>query len=641
MRKFAVLIISVLFLLSLIFLRHHFSIFYFQNDIGQISANIESKNVGEIYICFDKNCDLMKFENDIYSYKLNQKNHLFYKGTIQNIELILPENKAKDNFDSISIFYNLDKLFYLSKKDISKVDNQKIDFNQQEKYSFNIQFNKANNKSFLKKAAIYFESIFYNWYFYLLGYIAFIIYLIKYQERFNFKIKFAIFWILILALILRLSHIDYVPLWNDELYTFCFISDMGKSLNLERIFLDPGNPPLFFLFSNIWFLFFNKNIILIRLLPCLIGIIQVYSIYFVVDKILNRKIALSAAFLSAINIICILESNEIRSYILSMTLILWGIYWFYKLKKEFSTKNLTIYSVFLILLINLHYYCILFVFINFILGLFIFKKNKIKFIFANFISFLTFVPYFLMTFLKNSTNSNFNTWIEKPTLEVFHHHIIFYFGNIFWFFIVVLFSIFIYKKLSKTEKRFFSYNICVIFFVFIFALLISFLIKPILFERYFIIFLPILIINSAIFLNIDFKTKFKPLILSLILLVSINIPKYENFNLFSNINPLINYSLSDYLQYEKRYNIYFVVPDKIEYMKYFKQIEKDKIIVSQYGTREDVDLVEFYLSKTKKKKNIILYLPEICTNSKIKYSKYANIKKIETTIVPIYKIVIK
>ena len=104
---------------------------------------------------------------------------------------------------------------------------------------------------------------------------------------------------------------------------------------------------------------------------------------------------------------------------------------------------------------------------------------------------------------------------------------------------------------------------------------------------------------------------------------------------------MINYSLRDYQEYKKDYNIYFVIPDRIEYLKYFKYAPKENIIVSRYGVREDIDLIKFYLSKTKEKKNIILYLPEICINSKIKYSKELNIKKLETTIVPIYKIVIK
>lgn len=641
MRKIIPIIVGIFFLLSFIFLKHYLSIFYFQNDTGKITVNIESKNNEEIFICFDKNCDLMKFENSVHSYKLNQENPLFYNGAIQNIEFIFKNKKTQQSFESISIFYNLDKLIYLSKKDISKIEPQKISFNDSRYFSFNIQFNKANNKTLIQKCSIYFESLFYNWYFYIIGYALLLTYFIKYKNRFNLKIKYEILWILILALILRLSHIDYIPLWNDELFTFCFISDMGKNLNLSRIFLDPGNPPLFFLISNIWFLFFNKTTALIRLLPCLIGIMQIYSTYFIVSKILNKKTALIASFLSAINIVLILESNEIRSYILSMTLILWTIYWFYKLKNNFSNKNLIIYSLFMVFLINLHYYCILFIFANFILGLFLFKKNKIKFLTANTISALTFLPYFLITFIKSSTNPSFNTWIEKPTLDTIYHHIIFYFGNIFWLFIIILFSIFIFKKLSNKEKEFFTYNIGIISIVFLNALFISLLIKPILFERYFIIFLPLLIINTAIFLNLNYKTKFKPIILFLVLFISINISKNENFNLFSNINSMINYSLRDYLEYQKEYNIYFVIPDRIEYMKYFQYIPKEKIIVSQYGTRENIDLIKFYLSKTKEKKNIILYLPEICTNSKIKHSKDINIKKLETTIVPIYKIVIK
>ena len=641
MRKIFLILAGIFFVLSFVFLKHYFSVFYFQNDTGRLSINIEAKNIGDVFVCFDKNCDLMRFKNNVYSYKLNQENPLFYNGAVQNIEFILPNNEARKEFDSIVIFYNLDKFLYLTKKDIKKIESQKINFQKNDKYSFNIQFNKANDKTFLQKSALYFQSIFYNWYFYLISYVLLLIYFIKYQNRFNFEIKNGIFYILLLAIMLRLSHIDYIPLWNDELFTFCFISDMGKGLNLDRIFLDPGNPPLFFLFSNVWFLFFNKTTFLIRLLPCLIGLVQVYSTYFIVDKILNRKTALIASFLSAINIIFILESNEIRSYILSMTLILWGIYWFYKLKEQFINKNLIIYLCILILLMNLHYYCILFVLANFILGMILFKRNRIKFAIANLFAFATFIPYFLITFIKSSTNPHFNTWIEKPTLEGIYHHIIFYFGNIFWFLIVILFSIFVFKKLLKVEKEFFIYNIGIISFVFLCALLISFLIKPILFERYFIIFLPLLVINTAIFLNVNYKTKLDLLILILILLVSINIPKNENFNLFSNINPMINYSLRDYLEYENEYNIYFVVPDKVEYMKYFKHIPEEKIIVSQFGVREDIDLIDFYLSQIKEKKNIILYLPEICINSKIKYSKELNIKKLETTIVPIYKIVIK
>ena len=49
--------------ISLIFLRHYMSIFYFQNDIGKISVNVEAQNFG----------DIMKFKRKIYNNLLEWK----------------------------------------------------------------------------------------------------------------------------------------------------------------------------------------------------------------------------------------------------------------------------------------------------------------------------------------------------------------------------------------------------------------------------------------------------------------------------------------------------------------------------------------------------------------------------------------
>ncbi len=625
----------ILFFFVLFFLRHHFSIFYFQNDLNKIAVNIETKNnnkLFDIYVCFNKNCDKMNFEKGIYTYKLNQINPLFYKGEIHDIEIV-PKNQTLDNnIQSISIF--CEKNFgYYSINDTTKT---KINFENTQQISYKIPF-KIVHKTLLQKLSIYFESIFYNWYFYIFSYILIIIYLYKNQfnPRFNFS---PIFLIIILGFLLRLSHIGFIPLWNDELYTICSISN--GNLDLKRTIFDPGNPPLFFILSNIWLIKFNSTITQIRFLPLILGLIQIYSIYFITNKLINKKTALISAFLSAINIFIIVESNEIRSYILSMSLILWGGYSLFNIYKKFNYKNNAYYVLFSILLINTHYYTLLFALFNFILGLFILKHNKIKFLILNIFAFLTFLPYFQSTMILHSFNQNFNTWLEKPDLNVLYNHIIFYFGNIFFLCLTIIFCVYVYKKYLKNtfEEKIFLYNISAISFVFIAAYIISITIKPILFERYFCIFLPFLIINTAIILNIKYKINFLWLI---ILLFSINMPKYENYNLFSNIDTLIKYASNDYKKY-KYENVYFIVPDTKAYLKYYPQIPKEKVIISNLGTREDKDLIKEYLKEIKKintKSNkFILYLPEICVNSKIKYSKKENIKKINTSILPIYKI---
>ncbi len=632
-----IIISIILFILVLFPLRHYVSIFYFQNDLNKISINVETKNnshISNLYVCFNQNCDKMNLEKGIYTYKLNQTNPLFYNGEIDDIELIFKDESLTKNIQSITVFCEKNFGYY----SINETIKSKIEFQNEEYTSYKIPF-KIVHKNLLQKMSIYIESIFYNWYFYIFSYILIIIYLSKNKFNYNFNLKILpIFLIISLGFLLRLSHIDFIPLWNDELYTICNISN--GTLNLKRTIMDPGNPPLFFILSNIWLTKFNSSIIQIRFLPLILGLIQIGSIYFITNKVINKKTALVATFLSAINIFIIVESNEIRSYILSMSLILWGGYSLLNIKKDFSYKNCALYVLFTILLINTHYYTLLFALFNFILGFFILKNKKIKFTILNILAFSTFLPYLQSTMMLHSFEKNFNTWLEKPDLTVLYNHVIFYFGNILFLICTVAFCIFIYNKhlKNKFEGKIFIYNIISISFVFIASYIISLTIKPILFERYFCIFLPLLIINTAILINIKYKIKFTWLI---ILLFSINMPKYENYNLFSNIDNLIKYSIQDYKNY-KYENVYFIIPDTNAYLKYYPEMPKDRVIISNLGTREDKDLIKEYVKEIKKynpkTEKIVLYLPEICINSKIKYSKKENIKKINTSILPIYKI---
>ncbi len=606
--------------------RPFFSIFYFQNDNNKISVNIESKIQDDIYICFDDNCSKMQFKNGVYTYKLNQENELFYIKEVKNIALIFKKPNIKIN--ALSVFTGK-KLNYI--QNIDKLKIKQTQFQGQKAYLIDIPY-QTNGKTLIQKIGVYIESIFYNWYFWFFSYVLAFIYFIKFKPK--IKTKHLICLIIFLGFILRLSHIDFIPLWNDELYTFCFISDLGQNINLKRTILDPGNPPLFFILANIWFLFFNKSIFSIRFLALIIGLVQIYSIYYILKKVLNKKTALISAFLSAINIFIILESNEIRSYILSMVLILWNGYFFYRLRHSFSNINILIYTLFSILLINTHYYCILYVFANFILGLILFKNKRIAFLLSNVFAFLTFIPYLQTTVIYKSFCDDFNVWLEKPTLEVIKNHITFYFGNIIFMVVSFVFCFWLIGKLKDRYKKVFIYNVYIIVFVFIFAYLISIFSKPILFERYFCIFLPLLIINTSMAINFEYKYKIIPLI---VFIFSINIPKYENFNLFSNIDSQVQYFQKDY---KNNKNSYFIMPDNIRYAYYYKDLPVEKIIVSNYGIRQDIDLINNYLSKIKQKENIVLYIPEICTNLKIKQSKELNIKKINTAIMPLYKVYI-
>ena len=116
-------------------------------------------------------------------------------------------------------------------------------------------------------------------------------------------------------------------------------------------------------------------------------------------------------------------------------------------------------------------------------------------------------------------------------------------------------------------------------------------------------------------------------------------PKYETFNLYCNINPLINYFIQD-SKIDKEYEARLVIPDTKYYANYYK-IQKDKVIVADFEKSKEADLIEQFLSKIpENNKKILLYVPEMRTNSKLRDSKDKRIKKIDTNMVPIYKIYI-
>ncbi len=105
---------------------------------------------------------------------------------------------------------------------------------------------------------------------------------------------------------------------------------------------------------------------------------------------------------------------------------------------------------------------------------------------------------------------------------------------------------------------------------------------------------------------------------------------------------MVKYSTSDYYKYQNAdTDIYFIIPDNIKYIDYFKNEFKDidtsKIIISNNGIKENIDMIDEYIKNSKKNK-VVIYLPEICTNQLVK--KRYKPKKIVTSILPVYKIIV-
>jgi uncharacterized membrane protein len=303
-----------------------------------------------------------------------------------------------------------------------------------------------------------------------------------------------LFALLVFAFLLRIDGLTRHSSWLDELYSSTIAANPNQPL--LNAFNDPGNPPLFYLLLRLWHQVFGWSELSGRMLSVVIGIAGLVSLYCFVKSMCGRKYALLAALLLSISKTHIGYSNEIRAFILQMTLMPLVLLFFFRLLQKDDVKSYTLYILTGAALVNTHYFGVLLIAFNFFYYLVINRKQlSVKktgvFIAANIIIALALLPFFVITaFQKALVDSSFNAWIPKPGKKEFA------------VFAVLLLTCLIFpliKRHSKTVKSMtaqsnglLDYAIYAGSFIFISAYLVSFK-RPILTWRYLSICIPLLI----------------------------------------------------------------------------------------------------------------------------------------------------
>jgi len=119
--------------------------------------------------------------------------------------------------------------------------------------------------------------------------------------------------IILLGALLRLYHVNYQSLWLDELYSIV-PTDPKNSLKSVIEYSKSDQPPLFFIYLYYFFKVFGYSEPLGRVACSLIGIAGIPAIYFLAKECEDKKTALFAALLTAINYFHIYYSQELRFY---------------------------------------------------------------------------------------------------------------------------------------------------------------------------------------------------------------------------------------------------------------------------------------------------------------------------------------
>ena len=312
--------------------------------------------------------------------------------------------------------------------------------------------------------------------------------------------------ILTFAVTFRIYNLNYEDFWIDEILSF-WIADPSLSLsetverhnNLEQI------PILFNLILKYFFKIFGYNAYLGRYLITSFSILSLIISFILISKITNNKSSFFFfCILISLNIYLIKYSFELRVYSLLIFLISLSTLYYIKLIDNGKNYHYVIFFIFTFLSIISHPFALI-VFLSMInYSLMISIKTKIisKLNITLFLLLIFSLVYYFMYFLNLN---EITSWITQVNFKFFTNY---FFSKFFGsrllglLHLLILLNLIIHFK-NKIFNSILLFFLLIIFYSYTLPLIFSFLIKPILVDRYIIfVIIPILIITSCLIFEI-------------------------------------------------------------------------------------------------------------------------------------------
>ena len=408
---------------------------------------------------------------------------------------------------------------------------------------------------------------------------------------------------------------DYAP-WADEFYSIKF-SDPNVGLN--TIFNDPGNPPLFYLIFKIYLFFAGISTASIKLFPLIISFMFLGSIWWFLKKKFDLKIANIGLFLACINLPLVYYAQEARSYILQALLTPFIIYSLFKILEENKKKYYIIYGILVAAACNTHYFEILFIMANFVYALVYLIGNKrykdlLKFILSNIIGAMFFLPFFLKTALNGALLDNdFNTWIPDINRSQILSCIGYVAGGAMS---VIIASIFFIRNLFiKNKSRMLTYCFYVMFFTIFLGAAFSYMIRPLMLEKYLVLLCPVFII----FFCSCIQSIEKPKHTAILFFIWILFMQAGSFEKFNRVKGVIETPLTIAKQYHNVHpankNIYAIINFNDPDYLYRKTNLADEDV--KYVSSSSVEIKQTINNIFKKDKKAIIFTSMLMPNTVI------------------------
>lgn len=177
---------------------------------------------------------------------------------------------------------------------------------------------------------------------------------------------YALVFILLLALGLRLYQLDQENIWTDEALTIHHAQEQDWPEFIHFISTTEAAPPGHYLFLHYWISWFSDSEFSVRLPSVIFGVLSVWLLFLVVRKFFDQKVALLSSLFMATSMLQILFSQEARLYSLFTFLVLLSAYFFRGINERsgmaigyFCTIAAALYVNYLAMLVMLFYSVIL------------------------------------------------------------------------------------------------------------------------------------------------------------------------------------------------------------------------------------------------------------------------------------------
>lgn len=201
--------------------------------------------------------------------------------------------------------------------------------------------------------------------------------------------KYILFLLTILGILLRLAYLYHHDVWFDESFTY-FISIQSLPQLLTATGAD-NNPPLYYLIIHYWIKIFGESSLSLRIPSLMCGLLLLPTLYYFTKKYYKQSIAVIVVSIACVSPLLVYFSSEARMYSLFTLLSSVSTFLFLFLQKKYSQRLLFLFVISFTLTLYTHYYAYL-LFLPFFI---ILRKKTAEWIFYLLIPFFFTIPWLI------------------------------------------------------------------------------------------------------------------------------------------------------------------------------------------------------------------------------------------------------